>query len=72
MRWLIALVIIALIVWKFWPDPPPIPVEETFIGEPIKRLNEAKAFEDEYLKATEAHKKEMEKKLEESTGGGGG
>ena len=70
MRWLIAFVIIALIAWKFWPEPEPIPVEETFIGEPIKRLNEAKQFEDEYLEATEEHKKEMEKQLEEATGGG--
>jgi hypothetical protein len=69
-RWLIAFIIIALFVFFYWPRPDPIPAEETFIGEPIKKLNQAKAFEDEYLKATEAHKAEMEKQLEEASGGG--
>lgn len=69
MRWLVVIVIILLAAWKFWPQPEPIPVEETFIGEPVKRLNEAKAFEQQYLDATEARKAEMEKKLEEADGG---
>jgi hypothetical protein len=70
MRWLIVLLIILLAVYKFWPKPDPVPVEESFIAEPVKRLNEAKGFEDEYLKANDAHKAELEKQLEEATGGG--
>jgi len=69
-RWLIALILILLLIWKFWPEPEPIPVEETFIGEPVKALNEAKGFEQEYLEATDAHKAEIEKRLEEAEGGG--
>ena len=70
MRWLIALIIILLAIFYFLPDPPPKPVEETFIGEPIKALRKAERFEDEYLKATEERKKRMEEELEKQSGGG--
>lgn len=69
MRWLIAFILIALLVWKLWPEPEPLPIEETFIAEPVQRLQDAKDFEQEYLDATEARKAEMEKKLEEADGG---
>jgi len=69
-RWLLVLIIVLLLIWRFWPEPEPIPVEETFIGEPVRALHSAEAFEDEYLEAQEARKEELERKLEEQTGGG--
>lgn len=69
-RILIVLIILLLLAWRYWPDPEPIPVEETFIGEPVKRLHESQQFEQQYLEAVEARKAEMEKQLEEQAGGG--
>ena len=70
MRFLIALLILLLLVWHFWPEPEPVPVEKTFIAEPVQRLREAEQFEAQYLEATEARKRQLEKELEEQTGGG--
>ncbi len=70
MRWLIGLIAILLALYYLWPEPEPIPVEETFIGEPVKALRSAEGFEDEYLEAQEARKDELERQLEEQTGGG--
>lgn len=70
MRWLLALIIVLALAWRFWPEPEPIPVEDTFIGEPVRALQDAQGFEDEYLEAQEARKQELERQLEEQTGGG--
>ena len=70
MRWLILLLVIILTVYYFMPEPEPIPIEETFIGEPVKALQDAQGYEDEYLKANEERRKRMEEELEKATGGG--
>ena len=41
MRFLIVLIIIALLVFKFWPEPAVPPVEETFIGPQIQTLKKS-------------------------------
>jgi len=69
MRWLIALLLIALAIWYFLPEPEPRPVEETFIGEEIKALNKAKQFEQEYLEAVRERQEKMEAELDEQDGG---
>jgi len=69
MRWLILLILILLTVFYFIPEPEPVPAEESFIGDQVKALNKAKGFEQEYLDATKARQEQMEKELEESTGG---
>jgi len=70
MKWLIALILILLLVWRFWPEPEPIPVEETFIGPQVKVLQNAQTIEQEYLEAQEARKKRIEEELEKQDGGG--
>jgi hypothetical protein len=45
-------------------------VEETFIGDEIRAVQKAEAFEQEYLDATRARQEQMEKELEEAAGGG--
>ncbi len=64
MRWLLILVVVLLAVWYFMPDPEPVPLEETFIAEPVSKLQEAEAYEDEYLEQAEAHKRRMEEALD--------
>lgn len=67
MRWLL-LIIVLLAAWWFFTDPEPIPVEETYIGEPVRKLREAEAFEEEYLDATAERQKAMEEALEAQDG----
>lgn len=61
MRFLIVLIIIALIVFKFWPDQPVPTAEESFIGPQIQSLNEAKQVEDQYMEALEKANEQIEK-----------
>ena len=70
MRWLIVLILILLAIFYFLPESEPPPAEETFIGDQVKALRKAEGFEDEYLKAAEERKKQMEEELEKATGGG--
>jgi len=70
MRWLLLLIIVLLLIWHFYPKPKPIPVEKTFIGEPIKAMHKAEDFNDQYLKDVKESQDKMEKQLEEETGGG--
>jgi hypothetical protein len=69
MRWLIVLILILLAIFYFIPEPEPPTADESFIGEQIKPLRKAQGFEDEYLKATQERKKQMEEELEKSGGG---
>ena len=70
MRWLIALILIVLLVLYVMEDPEPVPVEESFIKEPVKALRSAEGVEEDYLEATRRRQEEMEKALEEQSGGG--
>lgn len=69
MRWLIAFILIALVVWYFLPEPEPRPVEETFIGDQIEALNKAEQFEQEYLDAVRERQEKMEAELDKEDGG---
>lgn len=69
MRWLILLVLLALAIAYFLPEPERVPVEETFIGDEIRAVQKAESFEQEYLDATRARQEQMEKDLEEAAGG---
>lgn len=51
MRFLIVLIIIALLVFKYWPDQTPSSVEETFIGPQLEPLKKAKNVEQQYQEA---------------------
>ena len=66
MRTLIILIIILLLVFKFWPERPTPPVEETFIGPQIQSLRKAEQVEQQYLDALEKKNKHIDR---ESDGG---
>jgi hypothetical protein len=58
-RLLIAILVIALCVWKLWPKPPQ-PGTHTSPTEKI--LYETQEFEDEYIQANQDRMKEMERR----------
>jgi len=66
MRFLIALIIIILLVFKFWPEQPVPTAEESFIGPQLQPLKKAEQVEDQYLKALDQKNKRIE---QESDGG---
>jgi len=69
MRWMLLLIIALLLAWSLWPEPEPVPVEDTVLGEPVRQLQEAEAFEGRYLEEAEARKQRMEATLESGDGG---
>lgn len=69
MRWLLALIIILLFVLYIMPEPDPVPVEKTFLREPVQALRGAQGVEADYLEAAERRKREMEEALEKQGGG---
>ena len=66
MRFLIILIIIALLFFKFWPEPPVPTAEESFIGPQLVPLKKAEQIEDQYLEALERTNEKIER---ESDGG---
>jgi hypothetical protein len=70
MRFLIVIIVLLLAVYKFMPEPEPVPLEEGIIGEQVKVLRKAENYEDQYIKSTDARKEQMEDHLEKSAGGG--
>jgi len=69
MRWLIFLILAALAFFYFLPEREPVPVEETFIGDEIRAVQKAEAFEQEYLDAVRERQEKMEAELDEAGGG---
>jgi hypothetical protein len=65
MRYLLILLVLALLTWKFMPNPGPVPVGEAVTGEPVRRLQEAERFEAQYLEQTEARNQRLEETVEE-------
>ena len=61
MRFLIVLIIIALAVFKLWPDQPIPTAEESFIGPQIQSLKKAEQVEDQYLEAVERANEQIDK-----------
>ncbi len=66
MRFIIVLIIIALLVFKFWPDQPTPTAEESFIGPQLQSMKKAEQVEDQYLEALERTNERIER---ESDGG---
>jgi hypothetical protein len=67
MRFLIILIIIALAVFKFWPEQPKPTAEESFIGPQIQSMKKAEQLEQQYLDALER----SDQQIEEASDGGG-
>jgi hypothetical protein len=67
MRFLIVLIIVLLLAWKFWPEQPVPTADESFIGPQLQPLRKAEKVEDQYLDALD----EKNRKIEEQSDGGG-
>lgn len=70
MRFLLVLIIILLAVYHFWPEPAPVPVEESFIAPQVQMLEDAKGLEADLQKADEARRRRLEEEIENQSGGG--
>jgi hypothetical protein len=66
MRFLVVLIILLLLAWKFWPEQPVPTAEESFIGPQLQSLKKAEQVEDQYIDALEKKNREIE---EQSDGG---
>lgn len=64
MRLLLLLIIVMLLALAWWPEPPTLTVEETFIGPQIQVLNKVKNFEQEYLDSLDKRKEELERQAD--------
>ena len=71
MRWLLFWVIVFAVLWyiRGIEEVTPPPIEEGFIGGPVKALRKAEGFEKSFLDSTEARNKRMEEQLEKDNGG---
>jgi len=70
MRWLLFWIIVIAVLWyiRGIEDVPPPPIEESFIGGPVKALRKAEGFEKSYLDATAERNKRMEEQIEKDGG----
>ena len=66
MRFLLVLIIVLLLAWKFWPEQPVPTAEESFIGPQLESMKKAEQVEDQYLDALQ----KKNKKIEEQSDGG--
>jgi len=64
MRFLLVLIVVILLAWAWWPEPPTPAVEETFIAPQIQTLNKAKDFEQDYLDGLDEKKEEIERQAD--------
>ena len=61
MRFLLLLIVVLLLVWKFWPQQPVPTAEESFIGPQLEPMNQARELEQQYLDALERKDEELER-----------
>jgi len=64
MRFVVVLIIIALLVFKYWPDQPVPTAEESFIGPQIQTMKKAEQVEQQYLDALKKKDEHMEKQAD--------
>ncbi len=71
MRWFIFLIVVFAILWyiRGIEEVPPPPIEESFIGGPVKALHKAEDFEKSYLDATAERNKRMDEQVDKDSGG---
>ena len=61
MRFLVVLILILFLAFKYWPREPVQTAEESFIGPQIQSMNKAEQFEEQYMDALDRKKEELEK-----------
>jgi hypothetical protein len=66
MRLFIVLIIIALLVFKFWPEQPVPTAEESFIGPQIQAMKKAEQVEQQMQEAQDRKDEQIDR---ESDGG---
>ena len=66
MRFLVVLIIVLLLAWKFWPEQPVPTAEESFIGPQLVPMKKAEKVEDQYMDELE----KKNRKIEEQSDGG--
>ena len=66
MRFLLVLIIVLLLAYKFWPQQPVPTAEESFIGPQLEPLNKAEQVEQQYQDALGRSNERIER---ESDGG---
>ena len=65
MRWLLGMLLILLLFWRWLPEPAPRPVEETVIAPQLQALERAEAVERQQREAAARRQKQ----IEQETGG---
>jgi hypothetical protein len=61
MRYLIVLIIVLLLAFKFWPEQPTPTAEESFIGPQLVPLQKAENVEQQLMDAYDRKDKELER-----------
>lgn len=65
MKTLIVLIIVLLMVYTWWPEPEPRPIEETFIGDQVAPLQKAQRFQQlDHLENLDQHREKMDEQIE--------
>ncbi len=60
MRFLVVLIIVLLLAFKFWPRQPVPTAEESFIGPQLKSMEKAQQVEQQYMDALERKNEYLE------------
>lgn len=66
MRLLIVLIIIALLVFKFWPEQPVPTADESFIGPQIQTIRKAEQIEQQVQEAQDKAKEQIDRESDGS------
>jgi len=66
MKFLILLIIVLILTWKFWPQDGADSAKDSFMGPQMQALEKARAVEDDYIDAVE----EKKRRIDEQTDGG--
>lgn len=64
MRFLVVLILLLLLAFKFWPEQPVPTAEESFIGPQLEPLNRAQAVEQQMMDAMKERDEHIEKQTD--------
>lgn len=65
MRFLIVIIIVLLLAWKFWPEQPVPTADESFIGPQLEPLRKAEKVEGQYMEALEKTNKRIDEQTDD-------
>ena len=64
MRFLIVIIVLILLAWKFWPEQPAPTAEESFIGPQLAPVKKAENVEQQMLDAFDSRDEELERQTD--------